>query len=305
MAYLDNVTNILQIQPDGLPTVVRLSQNENGRNLYFRLVGNEDAIPSGVTVTISGTKPDGVVYSKTGSITNDVVLITEDTQLTAVSGTWDAKIKIVSSGQTIATGRVRFEIDADPVAPGSVPSDSQLEGLVAEAQQYAETAREEAYGSPLTASTVAGMTDHSRVYVYTGSETGYTAGNWYYWNGSAWTSGGVYNSVAVQTDKTLSVADKAADGKAVGDAIDEAVTDLKSDLWLLEDEIPDTVQTYTFSSGSVSQVIHKRNNTTIRTDAFTYGESTITEVRTLNTGESLTIVTNLTTLETTITYVAA
>lgn len=305
MAYLDNVTNILQIQPDGLPTVVRLSQNENGRNLYFRLVGNEDAIPSGVTVTISGTKPDGVVYSKTGSITNDVVLITEDTQLTAVSGTWDAKIKIVSSGQTIATGRVRFEIDADPVAPGSVPSDSQLEGLVAEARQYAETAREEAYGSPLTASTVAGMTDHSRVYVYTGSETGYTAGNWYYWNGSAWTSGGVYNSVAVQTDKTLSVADKAADGKAVGDAIDEAVTDLKSDLWLLEDEIPDTVQTYTFSSGSVSQVIHKRNNTTIRTDAFTYGESTITEVRTLNTGESLTIVTNLTTLETTITYVAA
>lgn len=52
-------------------------------------------------------------------------------------------------------------------------------------------------GSPLVASTVAGMTDVDRVYVYTGSETGYTAGNWYFYDGTAWTSGGTYNSVAV------------------------------------------------------------------------------------------------------------
>ena len=86
MAYLDDVTNILEIRPNGLPTVVRLSQNENGRKLYFRLTGNETAIPSGVTVTISGTKPDGVVYSASGTITNDVVLINENTQMTAVAG---------------------------------------------------------------------------------------------------------------------------------------------------------------------------------------------------------------------------
>ena len=87
--------------------------------------------------------------------------------------------------------------------------------------------------------------------------------------------------------------------------VGDQLSDLKDDLWLLEDEIPDTTQTYTFSDGSVSQVAHTRNNVVIRTDAFTYGASTITEVRTLNTGESLTIVTNLTTLETTVTYSAA
>ena len=88
-------------------------------------------------------------------------------------------------------------------------------------------------GSPLTASTAAGMTDQTKIYVYTGSETGYTAGHWYYYNGTAWTDGGVYNSVAVNTDTSLTVSGQAADSKAVGDAIDDLdsdLTDVKSDL---------------------------------------------------------------------------
>mgnify|MGYP000474734752 FL=1 len=71
-------------------------------------------------------------------------------------------------------------------------------------------------GAPYIATTVAGMTDKTRVYVYQGSESGYTSGNWYYWNGSAWTSGGTYNSAAVNTDKTLTQSDKPADSAVVG-----------------------------------------------------------------------------------------
>lgn len=88
-------------------------------------------------------------------------------------------------------------------------------------------------GSPLTASTAAGMTDQTKIYVYTGTETGYTAGHWYYYNGTAWTDGGVYNSVAVNTDTSLTVPGQAADSKAVGDAIDDLdsdLSDVKSDL---------------------------------------------------------------------------
>ena len=91
------------------------------------------------------------------------------------------------------------------------------------ASDYAESASSYAslaqsfVGSPLVASTASAMTDHNRIYVYVGNESGYTSGNWYYYNGSAWVSGGVYNSSAVQTDASLSIAGMPADAKATGD----------------------------------------------------------------------------------------
>ena len=59
-----------------------------------------------------------------------------------------------------------------------------------------------ASGSPKAVPLVANMTDHTKNYVYTGSESGYTSGNWYYWSGSAWTSGGSYQSQGI-TDKSI------------------------------------------------------------------------------------------------------
>ena len=55
-------------------------------------------------------------------------------------------------------------------------------------------------GTPKTAATVSAMTDTEKIYVYTGSETGYTAGHWYYHNGTAWVSGGVYGGTIDVTD---------------------------------------------------------------------------------------------------------
>ena len=59
------------------------------------------------------------------------------------------------------------------------------------AQQNAQIQAVES-GSPLVASSVQGMTDTTRVYVNT------TDGNWYYYNGSAWTIGGVYQSTGIE-----------------------------------------------------------------------------------------------------------
>ena len=78
---------------------------------------------------------------------------------------------------------------------------------------------------PLVAKTKSEMTDASKVYVYSGSETGMTFGDWYYYDGSAWVSGGAYNSLVVDLDNTLTESGKAPDSKVVGDEIGN----LKSD----------------------------------------------------------------------------
>lgn len=52
-------------------------------------------------------------------------------------------------------------------------------------------------GSPLKAATTADMTDTSRIYVLA------TDGHWYYYNGSAWTDGGVYQGTDVN-DNSIS-----------------------------------------------------------------------------------------------------
>ena len=84
------------------------------------------------------------------------------------------------------------------------------------------------YGHPFQAANAAAMTDTSKVYVYTGSETGYVNGNYYFYNGSSWVSGGAFNSTALNTDTTLSIPGAAADAAATGIVKGnvEAATDL-------------------------------------------------------------------------------
>ena len=79
------------------------------------------------------------------------------------------------------------------------------------------------------------MTNTAKVYVYAGSETGYTAGHWYYYDGSAWQDGGVYSAAVVVTDTTLAVQGAPADAAATGAAIAAAEVD-PDKLSLVQDE---------------------------------------------------------------------
>lgn len=74
---------------------------------------------------------------------------------------------------------------------------STVYNLKDETARNSISALQAAVGSPLVANTASNMTDTTKIYVYTGSETGYTTGHWYYYNGSAWTDGGVYNSQGI------------------------------------------------------------------------------------------------------------
>lgn len=79
----------------------------------------------------------------------------------------------------------------------------------------------------------------------------------------------------------------------------EEVSNLNSAINLFDD-IPGTVQTVTFANDKPASIVHTASGAIVRTDAFTWGENSVTEVRTLADGTHITFVTNLDTLVTTI-----
>lgn len=130
---------------------------------------------------------------------------------------------------------------ADAKATGNAIKDieNDLDGKVATIESDLDEKVENLkslVGTPLKATTASAMTDTNKIYVYTGNESGYTNGHWYYHDGSAWVDGGTYNSVAVEVDKTLTVDGMPADSKTTGDEIGVLKSGL-SDLHV-ETEVP-------------------------------------------------------------------
>ena len=69
---------------------------------------------------------------------------------------------------------------------------------------------------------------------------------------------------------------------------------------LLRSELPGTTQVVTLdSNGNPTMIIHSISEVVIRTDAFTWTENSVTEVRTAS-DKQITLTTNLTTLEQTV-----
>lgn len=77
-------------------------------------------------------------------------------------------------------------------------------------------------GAPSIVSLSSAMIDTDKLYLYIGSETGYTSGDWYYYNGTSWVSGGQYGDM--QLDTSLTTSGMAADAKSVGDRFNSFAT---------------------------------------------------------------------------------
>lgn len=232
MAILTQARNLNLIPGIQAPTVVHLSAGNNGDTIKFYLFeGNNVFIASGYTVSVHGIRADGAVFGPYPVTTVDdsnEVSFAVRREMTAVSGPVVAELTIATNSAIIGTTNFYMLVET-AAFPNGVTYDtdpSVYQQILAYAQtavagiQSSVDALKSAVGSPLVASTHSAMTDTNKVYVYTGSESGYTAGNWYYYNGTAWVSGGVYNSVALSTDKTLTVAEKAADARMTGSGID-------------------------------------------------------------------------------------
>lgn len=113
------------------------------------------------------------------------------------------------------TAAVSAAQTATTAAQNATTAAQNVSGAVDKAWSATQTAMN---GATVVYSSV-GFADTSKIYVYQGSEAGYTAGDWYYYDQETgrWTSGGAYR--AVVTDTTLAISGSAADAKATGDKL--------------------------------------------------------------------------------------
>lgn len=114
-------------------------------------------------------------------------------------------------------------------------------------------------GSPLATPLAEGFTDTTKIYVYTGCEEGYENGYWYFYNGKEWEPGGIYNSVAIETDETLTLKDAPADSKAVGDRIKELEENLTLDKTEMEARVEEIRATYAEFNIKYQDIVSKYN----------------------------------------------
>ena len=68
------------------------------------------------------------------------------------------------------------------------------ENVVSELNREIQLLKNAFGSSPIAVSTVKEMISNNQLYVYLGNEDGYISGNWYYWDGKRWSSGGAYQS---------------------------------------------------------------------------------------------------------------
>lgn len=216
--------------PKGIIPPVKLSQYDTEWQFIFTVYKDDTvwSLSNVGTVVMTGVKEDGTVFVYEGTVSGSTVIVDCNEQVSSAAGRVECELRFSNTaGRLISTANFAFLVEQAPLT-GYVASTSEFDEMnqlvnrviAGTSGMSALTAKVDALqasiGSPAKAATAAAMTDHSKIYVYTGSEDGYTAGHWYYYD-SGWQDGGVYNSVAVQTDKTLSVADEAADAKEVGD----------------------------------------------------------------------------------------
>lgn len=292
MAQFENMRKV-ELK-NGEPAVFSLRQlyyadveaNRIGAIVYM------DGEPFALSGTCTGTaiRADGATVPMTGTVEGNQAYITLNADCYAVEGDIQIFVKVIAGDVTAtlaaARGTVRLTETDAVIDPGEIiPSVSALITAIDDA-----VASIPADYSDLLAAIAPNYTD---------LEFPVSAGTW------CWHEGGLYRSkVDIPASETWTAAHW--ETAPLSNALAGDVADLKSASTLQVENIPDTVQTITFDSeGNVQTIMHTRDGVAIRTDAFTFAANTITEVRTLNTGESLTIVTNTDTLQTTVTYTAA
>lgn len=226
----------LDFTEEGLREKIEVVQGDTGRVLTCNIIGVD---MTNVSARFYAVKNSGKEIYNNCTVSQNTVTIELTEQTLAEVGIVKCQLDLRKGDQKVQSFIFDIDVTDSLMAQSEYLSSSEYkvvddladkveknENKIADLDD--KKANKDDYGAPLKAKTVAEMTDKKKVYVYVGTETGYINGNWYTWEETAWVSGGVYNSAAIQTDKTLTQSDKAADSAIVGQQIGELKESIKN-----------------------------------------------------------------------------
>ena len=264
----------VDIAPRQLGDPVYVSQGDIGRIINVHMYDGDDPYipPAGVTPYIQGLKPSGLGFNVQGTITDNICTFSTTDEMTDEVGDMVAEVRLIKTGMDIGTANFRYSVEERPRPDGTTDGTIEvITDVIADALNDAldaiETAGAAAVAQLATAGgvvarTVAEMTDESAVYLYTGSESGYTAGNWYYYDGTEWTSGGTYGGAVTST--TFTEHGVPADDFAVGEALaNKADTD---DVTVLDTRVTD-------AEGNIGDLKEDLNTVSFSSLTWTIGKT--------------------------------
>lgn len=123
----------LDIVPNGEKREIWLSQYDEDFILKINLYARNGVftIPTGTTVAIRGTKPDGNGFSADGSLNNNVVTVIGNQQMTAVAGRAVFEITLYNSNEKeLSSMNFSLLIERAPLDKDTITSDSVIRELI-------------------------------------------------------------------------------------------------------------------------------------------------------------------------------
>lgn len=194
--------------PYPLPKM-HVQQNNIGRVALVTLTAGGTVVdPSAYTVTAWATKPDKTVSYAMCEVSNGKVALGFTSQMLAIPGELQVEIRIVADGVDISTPIFIVCVGKSNINNNAIESQDEFtvfQQVLNEVNQLSKEIANLSGGQPTVVFLVSEMTDTNTIYLYAGTEDGYTSGNWYYHDGSAWVNGGRYggegSSVSIVEDE--------------------------------------------------------------------------------------------------------
>lgn len=122
-------TRNINIIPGGATTIVHVSQNDVGRTIELNVQDRTEWFDlTGATVKIQGTKPSGLGYSLTGTVSGHTATFVTDNQMTDEHGSIASELKITRGNMVIGSANFILSVERNPHPDGT--TDGSAEELI-------------------------------------------------------------------------------------------------------------------------------------------------------------------------------